>query len=70
MNKIKTAASTAKNKVHTHFTTHKTKYAVAATAVAAYKVHAQAVGEWNQFLEEKGLKDEFYNPRDELGNEL
>lgn len=48
---VQTMAKTAK----AHLVKHKTKYAVAITAVILYKFHRSTVKEWIAFLEAKGI---------------
>jgi hypothetical protein len=47
---------------------HRVRIAVATTAVittaACVALNRSAVKQWNEFLDEKGLKDEFYNSED------
>lgn len=58
MNKIKTKASSVKN----HVNRNRGKYGLAIGFTAAVAINRQAVKGWNEFLEEKGLTDEFYSP--------
>ncbi len=62
--------TSAKNTTLAFVERNKIKLTVAATTVVCYKIHAHSVREWNTFLAEKGLTDEYYSPVDEFGNEL
>jgi hypothetical protein len=48
---------------------HKVAIAIGATATVAFVAHRQTVKAWNEFLTEKGLLEEYYNP-DELNIDL
>ena len=58
MEDIKNTLTTIEN----HVATHRAKYATAVTAITAFALSRRAVKQWNEFLEEKGLLDEFYLP--------
>lgn len=58
------AVSSTTEKAKTHIVKHRAKYAYVAgftTAVVLQK-KIDRVSQWNAFLEEKGLTDEFYRP--------
>lgn len=56
---LKKIASTPK-KVKTHVIKHRAKYAAAATAAVALKLQFKTANEFNAFLAEKGLLEEYY----------
>lgn len=60
-NLIELAENTADSpqRIRNFLTTHKTKIAVAATAVAAIVVHRAIVGTYVEYLEENDLLDDF-----------
>lgn len=64
MDETESKLKTLKNRVTTHVTNHRAKYAFVAGFVSCgtllYKM--DRVSEWNKFLEEKGLTEEFYAP--------
>lgn len=49
-------------RVQYHIQKHRAKYAVAATAATAYAISRKSVNDWNAFLVEHNLVDEFYAP--------
>jgi hypothetical protein len=48
-------------KVKNHVVKHRAKYAVAATAAVALKLQFHTANEFNTFLAEKGLLEEYYH---------
>jgi hypothetical protein len=48
-------------KVKDHVVKHRAKYAVAATAAVALKLQFRTANQFNTFLEEKGLLEEYYH---------
>ena len=52
--------TSAPKKVKNHVVNHRAKYATAITVVVCYKTHRNVVASFNDFLEEKGLLDEYY----------
>lgn len=47
-----------------HLHRNRAKYAFAAGFLACYAITNRARNEWNEFLEERGLTDEFYLPEE------
>jgi hypothetical protein len=47
-------------KVKNHVVKHRAKYAATATAVVALKLQMQTAKQFNAFLQEKGLYEEYY----------
>lgn len=61
MNKIKSATTRVKNFV----VRHKVAFAVTATAAAGLWLNRSALSDHDKFLEEKGLLEEFYSPKED-----
>lgn len=49
----------------THIRKHRAKYAAAVTLVTCLVVHRLAVNEWNEFLDEYDLTEEYYGLSEE-----
>ena len=47
-------------KVKSHFYNHRAKYSAAATVLAAGVFEASRAKKWDEYLEEKGLTEDFY----------
>lgn len=62
MNRIKTGAISTKKFVEDH----RVAIAVTITTVICLVVHVKTIGNLNDFLEEKGLLDEFYPLEEEI----
>jgi len=58
MNRLKSTAISVQN----HVNRHRGLYGFATGAITMYAINRTAVAQWNEFLEEKGLTDEFYCP--------
>lgn len=58
MNSVKQKAISVKN----HVTRNRGRYGVAIGFTAGLALNRRNVRVWNEFLEEKGLTDEFYLP--------
>ena len=48
------------NNVKNHIHRNRAKYAVAGTLTACLALQITAARQWNTFLDEKGLKEEYY----------
>lgn len=67
MDNFKQTLKTYKDETVAHIRNHRVVYtaAVSVTATVAVLNKIDRVSEWNRFLEEKGLKDEFYLVEDQ-----
>lgn len=50
--------------VRNHVSRNRTKYGFAAGFIAATAIHIKAAKQWNEFLDENDLTDQFYNEED------
>lgn len=50
--------------VKEHINRNRGRYGIAAGFTACFMLNQHAVSEWNKFLDEKGLTEEYYLPED------